>query len=387
MKKLLILLVVAMTAFALAGCCPWSKICTTKPSEIPPPAKVSRPGEPLTPQEVDYYMAKIKANLTVERTGYPPENLADIEKFARSDDGKPFNMINLIKERKEVQYPANWKGKRADLVIEAKMMYSRACYPLMVKSGTKSMLGIGVPGPAVVYNGPTPEKWDQFYLIAYPNRKAFMELLSSDAYADAIVHKYAGDQETLLIPVSAGINNFQKPFPDVKPMTAAEVDSYMKRFLANLTIERTGHPAENIEDIRKFALSDDGKPFFMINLIREHKEVQYPASWKGERAEFVLEAKMMYSRACYPIMVKSGAYSTLGVNFAYPAVVYSGPTPEKWDQFYLIGYPSRRAFMELLVTDAYANAIVHKYAGDKDTVLIPVYGAKPVLPEEPPAAK
>lgn len=387
MKKIRTLILLITVVLALAGCCVVSKICPVKPSAIPSPARISQPGEPLTPEEVDYYMAKIKANLTLERTGYPPENLADIEKFARTDDGKPFNMINLIKERKEVQYPAGWKGKRADLVIEAKHMYSRACYPLMVKSGTKSMLGIANPGPAVVYSGATPEKWDQFYLIAYPHRKAFMELLSSDAYADAIVHKYAGDQETLLIPVTAGINNFQKPFPDVQPMTAAEVESYMKRFLGNLTIERTGHPAENVEDIRKFALSDDGKPFFMINLIREHKDVQYPASWKGERAEFVLEAKMMYSRACYPIMVKSGAYSTIGVNFAYPAVVYKGATPEKWDQFYLIGYPSRRAFMELLVTEAYANAIVHKYAGDKDTLLIPVYGATPVLPEEPPAAK
>ncbi len=368
-------------AFALTGCCILTKVFKEKPAEIPPPAKVSKAGEPLTAEEVAYYMGKIKANLTVERTGHPAGNLADIEKFAKSDDGKPFNMINLIKEHKTVQYPAGWKGERAKTVMEAKTLYGKACYPIMKKSGSYSMFGVTLAGPAVVYSGPTPEKWDQFYYISYPSRKAFLELLASDAYADAVVHKYAGDRETLLIPVSAGITNFQDPFPDVKPMTPEEVESYMKRFLANLTMERTGHPAENVEDIRKFALADDGKPFYMINLIKEHQEVQYPAHWKGDRAEFVVEAKMMYSRACYPIMIKSGAYSMLGVNFTHPAVVYSGPTPEKWDQFYLISYPSRRSFMDLLVTDAYANAIVHKYAGDKDTLLIPVTPGKPFVPE------
>lgn len=387
MKKLLMFLMTLALALALTACSSLTKTFDLKSPEISPPAKISQPGEPLTEEEVAYYMAKIKANLTVERTGRQPQNLADIQKFAQNDDGKPFYMINLIREHKTVQYPDTWKGERAQTVLEAKKLYGKACYPLMKKSGSYSMIGVTFPGQAVVYPGTLPEKWDQFYLISYPNRKGFMELLASDAYADALVHKYAGDKETLLIPVYGGKINFRPATPDVKPMTQAEVNRYMAKIEANLTREKIGREPENLADIRKFAATDDGKPFIMINLIREHKDVQYPADWKGEKAEFIIEAKHMYSRACYPIIAKTGAYSMVGVAFTGPAVMYSGDKPEQWDQFYLLANPSRRTFMELLSHDNYANALVHKYAGDKDTVLIPVYGGVPVMQEPVTAEK
>ena len=119
----------------------------------------------------------------------------------------------------------------------------------------------------------------------------------------------------------------------------------------------------------------------MINLIQEYDEPKYPENWQGEKAETVLDAKMLYSKACYPIMMNTGSYSLFGVTFTGPAVVNTGGDFEDWDQFYLISYPNRRAFMELLVNDAYANAIVHKYAGDKETVLIPVTAGEVVVPQ------
>ena len=41
----------------------------TTSSEIVPPASVSKEGEPMTVDEVEYYLATIEANLTLERTG------------------------------------------------------------------------------------------------------------------------------------------------------------------------------------------------------------------------------------------------------------------------------------------------------------------------------
>ncbi|NLB87961.1 MAG: hypothetical protein GX790_01850 [Syntrophomonadaceae bacterium] len=283
-------------------------------------------------------------------------------------------MINLIREHDEPQYPENWQGERAKTVQEAKMLYAKACYPIMQEAGSYSMFGVTLASPEVVNSGVDIQDWDQFYLISYPNRKSFMELLSSDAYADAIVHKYAGDKDTLLIPTTAGTLNVKEPFPDSEPMTQAEIEEYLAKYQRNLSEERTGKPLDPYEVslIRQFAEADDGKPFYMINLIREYDEPQYPEHWQGERAETVLEAKTLYSKACYPIMMNTGSYSLFGVTFTGPAVVNTAGDPDDWDQFYLISYPNRRAFMELLVNDAYADAIVHKYAGDEDTLLIPV---------------
>lgn len=383
-RLVLVLMMVMLLSFVACGCSSDPPVETTasgtESSEIVPPANVSKEGEPMTPEEIEYYMATIEANLIPERTGkgLDPGTLASFRKFAEEDDGQPFYMVNLIKENEEPQYPDSWQGKRAATVLEAKKLYGQACYPLMQKLGSYSITGVTITGPAVVNSGGDFEDWDQFYLIYYPNRKAFMELLSSDAYADAVVHKNAGDKETLLIPVSTGTLTAKEPFPEGEPMTAEEIEHYLATIEANLAEERTGKPLEpdSLKRFREFAESDDGKPFFMINLIREYDEPHYPDNWQGERASTVLEAKKLYSQACYPIMANTGSYSITGVTFAGPAVYNTGIDVEDWDQFYLIAYPNRRAFMELLASDAYADAIVHKNAGDKHTLLIPVTGGK-----------
>lgn len=215
-RRLALILVLVMLLF-LVACESSNDLSTEMPPaestssgtdtlEIVPPANISKEGEPMTPDEIEYYLATIEANLTEERTGkaLEPSSLANFRRFAEEDDGQPFYMINLIKENEEPQYPDNWQGERAGTVLEAKKLYSQACYPIMGKTGTYSITGVTFASPAVVNTGIDVEDWDQFYLIAYPNRKAFMELLASDAYADAIVHKNAGDKDTLLIPVTGG---------------------------------------------------------------------------------------------------------------------------------------------------------------------------------------
>jgi len=212
MRKLVILGFSLVLAVFLLGCnSSGSEKASTPPQEnakqeISLPVNISNLGEPMTKDEIEYYLAKIEANLTLERTGYElsPDSLKRFRQFAEADDGKPFFMINLIQEYDEPKYPENWQGEKAETVLDAKMLYSKACYPIMMNTGSYSLFGVTFTGPAVVNTGGDFEDWDQFYLISYPNRRAFMELLVNDAYANAIVHKYAGDKETVLIPVTAG---------------------------------------------------------------------------------------------------------------------------------------------------------------------------------------
>ena len=367
----------AALALTLAGCAsPSGQLASTGSNAPEIIAGASLPGEPLTDREIDYYLDKIESNLTEERTGRAPEptSFERIRAFAEADDGKAFYMINLVRENETPQYPSWWQGERAETVMDAKKLYSAACAPKMAAAGSYSMFGVTLARDAVLTDENDMEPWDQFYLISYPNRKAFLEMLASDEYADAVIHKYAGDKDTQLIPVSAGTLAAQKTFEEGTPLTQEQVDEYMALYQANLTVERTGHETDpaTVERIRTFLETDDGKPFLMINLVREWDGPTYPSWWTGERADSVLKAKMLYSAACSPIMAGAGSYSTLGVMTAYDAVVTDDDSLEPWDKFYLIAYPSREAFMKLLVSDEYADAIVHKYAGDKDTQLIPV---------------
>lgn len=367
----------AALAFALTGCAVDSGSTEAATSHLPDIiAGASLPGEPLSESEINYYMEKIENNLTEERTGRAPEptSFQRIRAFAEADDGKAFYMINLVRENEAPVYPSWWEGERAETVLDAKKMYSAACAPKMAEAGSYSMMGVTLASDAVLTDDEDMEPWDQFYLISYPSRKAFLQMLASDEYADAVIHKYAGDKDTQLIPVSAGTLAAQTEFSEGAPLTQEQVDEYMDRYIANLTTERTGHELDpkTAERIRNFLETDDGKPFLMINLVREWDGPTYPEWWTKDRADTVLGAKMLYSAACAPIMAGAGSYSTLGVMRAYDAVVTDDDSLEPWDQFYLIAYPNREAFMKLLASDEYADAIVHKYAGDKDTQLIPV---------------
>jgi hypothetical protein len=159
-----------------------------------------------------------------------------------------------------------------------------------------------------------------------------------------------------------------------KPLTKEEIESYIANLKKYQTKENIGKDLDpkTVERIRYFAEHDDGKPIFMVNLVKENQEVNYPNGWTGPRAKTVLEAKKLYSAACLPFLQQHGSSSVFGVTFTYPAAYNNSDNPEDWDQFYLVRYASRKVFLELISSEFYAKAIVHKNAGDKNTVLIPV---------------
>lgn len=70
MKKIFSLMIMLILAISLVACASQEKDSTVvKPTELEPPTNVSGEGEPITPEEIEYYLSKIEANLTKERTG------------------------------------------------------------------------------------------------------------------------------------------------------------------------------------------------------------------------------------------------------------------------------------------------------------------------------
>ncbi len=225
-------------------------------------------------------------------------------------------------------------------------------------------------------NSDNPEDWDQFYLVRYASRKVFLELISSEFYAKAIVHKNAGDKNTVLIPVSiidvADYKNNDLYKSNEKPLSKEEIEYFIRRLETNLTKN-----TKTIQDFKYFMEHDDGKPIFMVNLVKERAALEYPPNWPGPKAKDFLEAKQMYTDACDPLMSKIGLDFVVDVTTAYPSAYNDSNYEEDFDQFYIVGYKSRRAYFEFLSSEEYAKAFIHKYAGDQYTVLLPV-GVPPI---------
>jgi hypothetical protein len=52
-----------------------------------------------------------------------------------------------------------------------------------------------------------------------------------------------------------------------------------------MTKDRTGRELQttSLANFKKFAQEDDGKPFFMVNLIRENQDPVYPTDWQEQK--------------------------------------------------------------------------------------------------------
>jgi hypothetical protein len=47
--------------------------------------------------------------------------------------------------------------------------------------------------------GDTSQDWDKCLLVRYPSRKHFLAMMAYVAYREALVHRYAGLERTILL--------------------------------------------------------------------------------------------------------------------------------------------------------------------------------------------
>lgn len=129
------------------------------------------------------------------------------------------------------------------------------------------------------------------------------------------------------------------------PLTEAEIEAYMSR----LTASSPSPPAERLEVMRSFLRADDGREFFMLNLVRVHQApVTPPGGGVPLPAREVLEGysrpfmRALFARAGHPAYFGRAAGG-------YVEQWNVAPNPG-WSFGAAIRYRSRRDVMEL-VTD------------------------------------
>lgn len=150
---------------------------------------------------------------------------------------------------------------------------------------------------------------------------------------------------------------WQNPNAESERIKPVEAASYLQ------AVEKISFPAEvragMLKSVKLWMASDDGKPFYMLNLMRFHKELlRFPGSldFKGTPQQ----SNKIYEDAAIPMLLKLGGYPT------YAGIPHGGnvleqrPEFDDWSRVLLVRYPSRRAFMDLVSDPAYQAVAPYK---------------------------
>lgn len=120
---------------------------------------------------------------------------------ALRDQGRdgPVVMMNLLKFREIANYPEG-----SDMApCSGKDAYDRYQHAFTVAVGAISQAEVLYDGPCeqvfIGQPGVEATDWDKLLLVRYPTRQHFLAMMADDSYRDALVHRYAGLERTVLI--------------------------------------------------------------------------------------------------------------------------------------------------------------------------------------------
>lgn len=168
-------------------------------------------------------------------------------------------------------------------------------------------------------------------------------------------------------------------------LSRAEVDAYVARLQTGMSMPEA-EKTQFINRLRSWGYADDGRSFYLANLIRYREQV---TPWPGSKvaAASARAAHDVYLKTVIPMVLKLGTYPVIGTDTqgmiaGTPAHTnLSGYESELdgWSEININRYVDRRAFLELLTDPAYLEVMPYKFAAMK-LVNAPV-SARLVLPD------
>lgn len=171
-------------------------------------------------------------------------------------------------------------------------------------------------------------------------------------------HRFEFLLAAALIAGCAGVWHWQAPG---QRLTHEQVTQYLEIIDRQLPVP-PDEKAEAMARLRAFGDSDDGKPAYLVNLMRYFGTLRpdsgIPADFKGTTAE----ANARYESSISWLALKRGSLPLFVGNVHEPNVTPSAPDEENWNRIGVMRYPSRRAFFELVTDPAYATYLPFKLA-------------------------
>lgn len=157
-------------------------------------------------------------------------------------------------------------------------------------------------------------------------------------------------------------NNFRAPLGD------EEVDECLRLLKAD-PVGSFG--PEQLEVLERFLRADDGREFYMLNLVRFHPgDVIEPGSGASKPAPRVLEG---YTRPFVKALFKRAGHPVFGGRAVGSYVEHWGVEPDPgWSFGAVMRYRSRRDMIELVLDPTFAEVHVFKEAAMSNTAAFPI---------------
>ncbi|MCE3285998.1 MAG: hypothetical protein K0R70_2254 [Steroidobacteraceae bacterium] len=118
-------------------------------------------------------------------------------------DGPPITMVNLLKFRAQARYADGEEGP-----CTGREAYARYKHALTDTVGAVSQARVMFSGPVqqvFIGQAGTPESdWDEVLVVRYPSRRHFLAMMADPTYREALRHRYAGLERTVLLQCVEG---------------------------------------------------------------------------------------------------------------------------------------------------------------------------------------
>ncbi len=162
--------------------------------------------------------------------------------------------------------------------------------------------------------------------------------------------------------------------PKAEPLTREEIDQYLEM------ISRLPMPGDEADKVvgqlRLWAEADDGKPMYMISMLRYFDEL-HRFEGAPEFGDTPEEANAYYERKCMPLWLKAASYPMLGGKAQGENLIKTLPDQPPWSMAQVVRYPSRRTFLKLLSDPSYARLEPYKFMA-LEMDLVPVSGDRQI---------
>lgn len=160
-------------------------------------------------------------------------------------------------------------------------------------------------------------------------------------------------------------------------LTPQEVDAYLRIIDERLPMPEQEKP-EVLRHVRAWALADDGRPVYMLNLMRYYAQLRrFDGAPRFDGTPE--QSNTLYESEVMPLLLKAGGYPLIAGSTQGSNVLGHAPALDDWSRVLVVRYPSRRAFLDLMTDPAYAPIESYKMMA-LQVVLTPVRGEL-VIPE------
>ena len=192
---------------------------------------------------------------------------------------------------------------------------------------------------------------------------------------------FMGGLAALFLVILVGVFLWQHPGVTGDRLKPAEIDRDLAA--AEKLPMPAAEKADNLKRLRAWAEADDGRPVYMLNLMRFYPQVK-PLPAGPAAAMSPKDANAYYESKALPMVLKVGGSAPFTGMAQGPNVMSYTASGDNWSRMLIIRYPNRRAFLRLVADPTYPAIAPFKLAA-LELVLAP-FSSEIIMPDYVQAA-